>query len=91
MPIYEYECDKCKTVYECLVEFKNLNKNDIICSKCNTKCKKIMSQTYFHASIDSPQGISPIEPGSGITTRIPIIKDRKTGRVLSGPVLPGEK
>ena len=89
MPIYEYECNKCKTIYEHMVlKNSDLEKQKIICPDCEEECVKIMSQSYFHASMDSPRGVAPPDFKNGLTTKIPIIKDRKTGRTLSGPILP---
>lgn len=93
MPIYEYECEQCKKVYECILDSTEID-SIVECPDCKKECKKIMSPTFFHASMDSPLGLEPIQsahPDGGITTKIPIIKDRKTGRTLSGPVFPGEE
>lgn len=90
MPIYEYECEQCKKIYECILDSTELD-SIIECPDCKKECKKIMSPTFFHASMNSPQGVAPIDPKNGITTKVPIIKDRKTGRTLSGPILPGEE
>lgn len=47
MPLYEYQCDKCKTVHEL---FMNLSDKDPQhCDNCGAKdsLKKIMSRTHF--------------------------------------------
>jgi putative FmdB family regulatory protein len=46
MPIYEYECPKCKktdTIFQ-----RNYNELTLECSECKTKMKKIISHTTFH-------------------------------------------
>ncbi|SMC66202.1 putative regulatory protein, FmdB family [Desulfocicer vacuolatum DSM 3385] len=63
MPIYEYHCEKCETVFEKLV-FAG-DEEEIFCPKCHSKeVNKIMSAcSFMGASIgtcaaDAPKGFS---------------------------------
>lgn len=46
MPIYEYKCKKCATVFEAVQKFsdKPLKK----CVRCNGAVEKLISQSAFH-------------------------------------------
>ena len=46
MPVYEYECPKCKEVKEILQTSFEIEEN--ICDKCKVKMQKIMSQNSFY-------------------------------------------
>jgi len=47
MPVYEYECPKCKIIID--VFDKINNKNHIIkCRKCKVSMKKIISKNNFY-------------------------------------------
>ena len=63
MPIYEYRCEKCKTVFEKLI-FAG-DKEDINCPKCDSRevIKIISACSFMGASIgtcaaDAPKGFS---------------------------------
>ncbi len=66
MPIYEYECQECKEVFETLITSSS-SVEEISCKKCgNTNTKKIMSG----GNIRSGSGVSmpsvpPVGCGSG--------------------------
>lgn len=50
MPIYEYECPKCKNTYENICSGKQNNSNKVLfCSKCNKEfnMKKVISLSSF--------------------------------------------
>lgn len=85
MPIYEYECSECKNIIE-IITTSIKDKEEIpICEHCNLTMNKNMGT--FNPPGQRPDKDEHNQPG-GITQRIPIIKDRKTGRILSGPNLP---
>lgn len=47
MPIYEYQCSDCQTVFETLVTSVSAGR-EIVCSRCkSTNVKKIMSSSSF--------------------------------------------
>lgn len=102
MPIYEYKCE-CGCVFEYI---KLGDDNEIKCPVCGSrKIEKIISLSTFVLKGDgwSNTGYQKIgydyknddleKNGTSVSmvTKTPIIKDRKTNRVISGPVLPGEK
>ena len=62
MPIYEYECQDCKEIFETLVTSAS-SEEEISCSKCgSTDTKKIMSS----GNIRSGSGVSlPSAPPAG--------------------------
>ena len=100
MPVYEYECEKCKNIEELLVtSIKDIKENPVC--KCGGQTKKIISRSSFHLKgggwysdgySDKPTGPPPENTscGPGITTCSPIIKDRNTGNTLVGPEVPKE-
>ena len=45
MPVYEYQCKKCKKVIE--VVHKVNDKPEVLCPKCGSKTKKIISLNAF--------------------------------------------
>lgn len=62
MPIYEYECSECKTVFEKLLTSAS-TETEVVCTKCNsTKVQKIMSAGSLR--VGSGEGL-PIAPPSG--------------------------
>ena len=46
MPIYEYQCSRCRQVTEALQKFSDPALTD--CPYCNGKLKKLMSLNSFH-------------------------------------------
>ncbi len=46
MPIYEYECSKCRQITEGLQKFSDPPLND--CPHCNGRLKRLMSVNNFH-------------------------------------------
>jgi len=92
MPIYEYICLGCGHEFE---KIKKITDNILPkCKICGSTTKKQISHTTFHLKgtgwEKEPQGppeIPDMEPG-GIITKTPIIKDRITGKTLSGPDIP---
>ncbi|NIA10717.1 MAG: zinc ribbon domain-containing protein [Nitrospiraceae bacterium] len=44
MPIYEYECPKCKSKVEII---QKINDPAPICKKCGSKLKKLISLNHF--------------------------------------------
>ena len=44
MPLYEYECPKCKQVIEIIAKYDTIPK----CPLCGEEMKKIMSESNFH-------------------------------------------
>ena len=42
MPLYEFECEKCKNIQEELIFSK---KEKIVCNKCGGNLKKIVSRS----------------------------------------------
>ncbi|WP_163340294.1 zinc ribbon domain-containing protein [Desulfopila sp. IMCC35008] len=62
MPIYEYECSECKTVFETLVTSAS-TETEVACTKCSsTKVQKIMSAGSLR--VGSGGGL-PIAPPHG--------------------------
>jgi len=47
MPIYEYECKKCKHVKEIVMRIVDEPPRTMVCPKCKGEMKKIISQTSF--------------------------------------------
>ena len=47
MPIYKYECSKCKHITEELQKVSN-GQNEKMCPICLGKMKKIISKSNFH-------------------------------------------
>lgn len=46
MPIYEYECDKCGSIFE---KFQTFSEKPLVkCDQCSGKLHKIISQSTFH-------------------------------------------
>ncbi|PHR27104.1 MAG: hypothetical protein COA36_10065 [Desulfotalea sp.] len=61
MPIYEYKCNDCDTVFELLTTSSN-NENKIHCSKCNSEnVTKLISAS----SSLTGEGVSLAAPGCG--------------------------
>lgn len=92
MPVYEYECPKCE-VFE-IIQSINDDKLET-CPTCNSPIKKLISQTTFqlkgggwysdgYNSSGKVKSRAPKE-NTGVTIKHPIIKDRNTGKTLSGP------
>jgi putative FmdB family regulatory protein len=53
MPIYEYQCGDCQTVFETLITSTAAGK-EIVCSRCkSTNVKKIMSGSSFKRATGS--------------------------------------
>ncbi|KKR06953.1 MAG: FmdB family regulatory protein [Candidatus Peregrinibacteria bacterium GW2011_GWC2_39_14] len=49
MPIFEFQCQKCLTVFEELV--LSGRKPDLACTKCKSKdIKRLMSAAYFNTT-----------------------------------------
>jgi putative FmdB family regulatory protein len=49
MPIYEFECKKCGTIFEALMPRRENNPKGIKCIKCNGIAKIIeISKSNFH-------------------------------------------
>lgn len=48
MPIYEYKCDKCESVFECIKSFSDLNGSSETCPNCSYQAKRIISICNFH-------------------------------------------
>ena len=48
MPIYEYNCEQCKTTVEKLILTKEQKEQSVKCKKCGEKMKRIMSRSSFH-------------------------------------------
>ncbi len=46
MPIYEYECSKCRQITEALQKFSDPPLND--CPHCRGRLKRLMSINSFH-------------------------------------------
>ena len=46
MPIYEYECSKCRQITEALQKFSDPPLND--CPHCSGRLKRLMSINSFH-------------------------------------------
>ena len=46
MPIYEYQCNKCRQITEALQKFSDPGLTE--CPYCNGKLKKLMSLNSFH-------------------------------------------
>lgn len=46
MPIYEYECSKCRQITEALQKFSDPSLTE--CPHCSGKLKKLMSLNSFH-------------------------------------------
>jgi len=51
MPIFEYQCEDCKTKHEVLHK-SSLNQEEVSCPKCNSKKNKKLLST-FSASFSS--------------------------------------
>lgn len=43
MPLYEYECPRCKTIIERLLSIEEMSKIKINCKECNALCDKLLS------------------------------------------------
>lgn len=56
MPVYEFECKKCKVVYDALSNFDKTGKyKNVICPECGSKSKKkMMSSPNF--AFSNPEG-----------------------------------
>ena len=99
MPIYEFLC-KCNKITEEEHSITNVLE-ETKCQHCGQIAKKIISLSTFKLKGDGWSNTSYQKIGydftkdedfnPGTITKTPIIKDRKTDTVLSGPVLPGEK
>lgn len=62
MPVFEYKCRDCGTVYDVLHK-SNTNKEDVVCPKCSSKKQdKLISS--FSSSIKSSSGSGGCEGGS---------------------------
>ena len=55
MPIYEYECKKCNSVYE-MLRSMNADDNDIVCPECGAKKKANKLISSFSSSSESSLG-----------------------------------
>lgn len=44
MPLYEYECPRCKTVTERLLSIEDMEKTQVNCKECKTLCDKLLSE-----------------------------------------------
>ncbi len=65
MPIYEYECTKCNTVFEILVSI-NADEN-IRCEKCDsTETRKLISTSGVKISA-SPKNTGGCQPRGGFS------------------------
>lgn len=54
MPIYEYECKKCKTVFETIVSASSRD-DDVKCEKCGSdEVNKLISATAIKISTGAP-------------------------------------
>lgn len=47
MPIYEYECIKCKKIQEQLLTIKEVDTAEIMCDECGSQTKRLISNTTF--------------------------------------------
>jgi putative FmdB family regulatory protein len=99
MPIYEYECTQCGMIQEAWQKISD--KPLTICEQCSGPLKKIMSQNSFHLKgtgwyvsdyggkqygrEKESEKIQSTNDSDGVLTKTPIIKDRNTGKTLSGP------
>ena len=66
MPIYEYECQKCKNVYEMLRNI-SADDTDIVCPECGAKKKAKKLISSFSSSNDTSFGGSSCGGNSGFT------------------------
>jgi len=69
MPIYEFICEKCKTIFETLV-LSSRGERDVICPKCNThQVKKKPSGFSCSCGSDSLKTSFSASCSSGPTRR----------------------
>lgn len=62
MPIYEFRCQECNTLFEKLV-FSAADQKSVVCSRCgSSKVKKAVSATSYRLASGSP---SPFGSGGG--------------------------
>lgn len=90
MPIYEYDCPTCGE----FEMFQGIKEDNLeTCPDCNSPVKKLMSHNSFHLKgggwysdgYSKNRASGSRVPSKGLTTKHPIIKDRNTGKTLSGP------
>lgn len=92
MPIYEFSCSDCNSVFEILILPKDEEPEK--CEKCGSEIKRLISTSSFHLkgsgwyATDYKDGNDSSSNPKGITTKSPIIKDRNTGKTLQGPDIP---
>ena len=105
MPIYTYECKSCNKQFE--IQQKMSDPKLTICKDCDGELKKLITSTsfvlkgggwYADGYGDKKKGKAREEAQvtntgniGGMTTKTPIIKDRISGRTLSGPNIPSVK
>ena len=89
MPLYEFECKKCKINYDALAIFDETGKyKDVVCPECGSKRKnKLMSASHF--AFTNPEGTDRWNSGSSghdyrFKHNIPKVKqERKMAEALS--------
>lgn len=65
MPIYEYECNNCKTIFETIVSIHS--ENDIPCEKCGSEdTRKLISAMGIKVS-SKADGSAGCQPRGGFS------------------------
>lgn len=82
MPLFYYECENCKNIWEELISSSD---KEIVCKKCNNnKVHRIFGKTN---KIKNWKSSTPLDDDSSssskkVLMRIPEYKDRNTGKKL---------
>lgn len=64
MPIYEYKCSDCETVFEILTTSEHRD-NEVRCQKCqSSRVAKLLSASAIHKGSSLP-GLASATPGCG--------------------------
>lgn len=95
MPVYEYECQKCKQVTEAMQKFSDAPLTE--CPHCDGRLRKMISQSAFHLKGsgwyvtdyarkgDSAQGGKKDKPAENSTKSTEKSSDSTAGATSSAP------
>lgn len=78
MPIYEFECLKCKKIFSDLLPINTDTTNCPICQNLSKKIVSVFSTNFFSKEIINKY----TKTNSNLTVRIPEYSDNKTGNKI---------